>query len=118
MATWFQSILPLTDVLKVSKQILHEASPIKFFRSLRNTEEGVTALPKTSTDREIQEKQKARYVNGHKTYLHATLNTTSVVAKWTAKDSIKLVHSLLGRWFCFGLPLAHDSTLIFPAFCT
>lgn len=33
-------------------------------------------------------------------FLHAALNTSAMVAERTAEDSVKLVHSLLGRWLC------------------
>lgn len=35
-----------------------------------------------------------------KKVLHAALNTGAMVTEGTTKDSVKLVHSLLGWWLC------------------
>lgn len=44
-----------------------------------------------------------------KKIVHAAFDAASMVAEWTAKDSVKLVHPFLRSGFCFCLPLPHVS---------
>lgn len=43
-------------------------------------------------------------------HLHTTLDAGPMIAERTAKNSIKLIHSLLRRWLCSGFPFPHFFT--------
>ena len=49
-------------------------------------------------------------LSNHVLHINTTLDAGPMIAERTAKNSIKLIHSLLRRWLCSGFPFPHFFT--------